>query len=238
MNLRVLAPCALVFLAACSTNGFAAELTERTISVSGEGNAYGVPDMAVLNFSVRSRAETAGAAFKASSRDMNAVIAAFKKAGIEARDLQTADVNLNPVYAQNDRGFQDRARIVAFEGYQTLTVRLRDIETAGEMIDLGVSSGANELQSFALTIDDAQALEDEARVAAVKDARRKAELLAEAAGTKVGEVITINAQSSGYRQPIVATGRMVMAEAVQDEMKVEAGEQQVSVSVQITFALN
>jgi uncharacterized protein YggE len=209
----------------------------RSISVAGQGRVTGTPDMAVLNFSVRNRGKTAGEAFSGSSERMNAVISAFKEAGIEPRDLQTAQVNLNPVYAQNERGYQDRARIVAYEAVQTLTVRLRDIETAGEMIDLGVGSGANELQSFTLTIDETEALEDEARVAAVRDARRKAEMMAEAAGASLGQVMTISAYQGGGRPvPMMASARMASAD-VAEEMSIEAGEQELTVNVQVTFAL-
>lgn len=210
----------------------------RMISVTGEGTVAAVPDIAVLRFSVETRADVAGAAFSESSRLMNAVLAALEAQGIEPRDRQTGQIRLNPIYARDrDNGYQDRSRIVAYEALTTLTVRLRNIEAAGSVIDAAVKAGANGLDSFSLAFDDPQALEAEARVAAVRDAVAKAEAMAEAAGARLGEVLTLSAGGGGgMPRPEPMMRSMVMAEAA-DVPVIEAGEERLRVTVSATFAL-
>ncbi|MEM6747996.1 MAG: SIMPL domain-containing protein [Pseudomonadota bacterium] len=208
----------------------------RSITVQGEGVVTAAPDIAILRFSVRTRGESAGDAFSANSNQMRSVVDVLKDQGIEPRDLQTDQISLSPVYDQNSRGYQDRTRIVAYEAMNSLTVRLRDIETAGAAIDAAVRAGANELQSFRMGFDNPKAMQDEARVAAVKDAKAKAEAMAEAAGASLGDVLTINASSDSSPQPMMMRA-MAMESDMASPAPIEAGEQQVQVRVTAVFEL-
>ncbi|GGY50494.1 SIMPL domain-containing protein [Parvularcula lutaonensis] len=229
----------LATTAACTDDTIIQPVRElRSISVTGEGSVSAVPDLAILSFSVSSRAATAGDAFAAASRQMNSVLSAIKEEGVEARDRQTGQVSLSPVYGRDpERGFQDRTRIVAYEATNSLTVRLRDIESAGEVIDAAVRAGANGLDSFRLGFDDPKALQDQARIAAVQDARRKASDMADAAGAALGEVLTISTTGGGYR-PQAPMMRMQADMAMEQAAPViEAGEQDMRVTVSATFRL-
>ncbi|MEO1656282.1 MAG: SIMPL domain-containing protein [Pseudomonadota bacterium] len=208
----------------------------RSITVQGEGVVSGTPDIALLRFSVRTRGEGAGEAFSANSTQMRQVVDVLKAQGIEPRDLQTDQISLSPVYDQNSRGYQDRSRIVAYEAMNSLTVRLRDIDTAGAAIDAAVRAGANELQSFRMGFDDPKSMQADARVAAVKDAKAKAEAMAEAAGARLGPVLTINASSASSPQPMMMRA-MAMEADMASPAPIEAGEQQVQVRVTAVFEL-
>ncbi|MEO1043134.1 MAG: SIMPL domain-containing protein [Pseudomonadota bacterium] len=208
----------------------------RAITVQGEGIVTGTPDIAILRFSVRTPGEGAAEAFSANSNQMRSVVDVLKAQGIEPRDLQTDQISLSPVYDQNSRGYQDRRRIVAYEATNSLTVRLRDIEAAGAAIDTAVRAGANELQSFRMGFDDPKSMQDEARIAAVKNAKAKAEAMAEAAGARLGPVLTINASSSSSPQPVMMRA-MAMEADMASPAPIEAGEQQVQVRVTAVFEL-
>jgi len=208
----------------------------RTISVTGEATITAVPDVAMLDFSVRTRAVSSNDTFSEATVKMNGVIDALKEQGLEDRDLQTDQIGMNPVYAQTDRGRQDRTRIVAYEAYQSLSVRLRDIDNAGVVIDAAVRAGANGLNSFRMTIDDTKAMQDEARVAAVKDAVAKAKAMAEAAGAELGPVMTLSAHNSG-RQPQMMRASAMSMEADMAGPSLQAGEQTLTMSVSATFKL-
>lgn len=223
-------------LTACNADTiYQAPAPKRTISVTGEGSVSAAPDMAILNFSVRTRGDTASDAFSNASRRMAGVVDALKAEGLEPRDLQTEQIRVNPVYGQNDRGYRDQSVIVGYESYQSLTVRLRAIEMAGGVIDKAVGAGANELGGFSLGFSDPSALSDQIRVAAVEDAVRKARMMAEAAGAELGPVINLSASGSSPRP--VALRAAAMEADFAAAPPVEAGEQQLKMTVSATFSL-
>ncbi|MCQ8186394.1 SIMPL domain-containing protein [Parvularcula maris] len=209
----------------------------RTISVTGEGEVTAVPDMVQLSFSVTTEAENAAEAFRAASKQMNEVLEAVKDAGVAARDRQTGQLSISPVYEQKRTiGSTSRSEIAGYRASNTLMVRLRDVEAAGEVIDQAVGAGANGLDSFSFGFSEPGKLQDEARIKAVEDAMRKAGDMAEAAGAELGPVITLSAhQSYGGPRPIVRTARMEMA--ADAAPVIEAGEQSMSITVNAVFAL-
>ena len=178
-----------------------------TISVTGEGRVEAAPDMATISLGVTTEAATAGAAMAANSDAVRAVIERLKAAGIEDRDIQTSGLSLGPRY---DYGRSDGTppTIVGYTASNMVTVRVRALDTLGSVLDGVVSDGANTLNglSFGIAEDD-EAL-DEARRRAVAEARRKAELYAEAAGVSLGRVLSIS-EPGGYAPPMP----MAMAEA-------------------------
>lgn len=237
--IRTLSLTAALALTAACTNETLLQTTEapRSVAVTGVGEAVGVPDIALLNFSVTARADGSADAFTAATGQMNAVIAALKGEGVAARDLQTNQIGLRPIYDTNERGVRDRTTIVGFEANQGLVVRLRSIEAAGAVIDAAVNAGANGLNSFRMTIDDRAGLTEEARIAAVRDAVATATTLAEAAGASLGEVVSLSTNDRG------ASPRPVMMRAMADESmgagpNIEAGEQVIRVTVNATFELD
>ncbi|NND69598.1 MAG: SIMPL domain-containing protein, partial [Halioglobus sp.] len=117
------------------------------ILVTGQGSAQLKPDMAVLNLTVTREGKTARAALDANSAAMAEVLAAMKKAGIEERDLQTSNFNIQPRYAQSPRqagGERPPPRIVAYTVRNSLSVRVREIGRVGEVLDTSVTLGVNE----------------------------------------------------------------------------------------------
>ena len=141
------------------------------------------PDLALLSLSVMREAKTARAALDANNDAMAAVIAAMKAAGIKDRDLQTAGIQINPRYNYTNKpdGSQE-AELVAYQVTNTLSVRVRDIDKTGEILDKAVSLGVNQGGGISFTNDNPAATITEARKKAVADAMAKAKTLAEAAG--------------------------------------------------------
>jgi uncharacterized protein len=165
----------------------------RTISVTGTGNTEVAPDMATLMIGVTTQADTAAAALTANSAATEAVIARLTAAGIEPRDLQTSNLYINP----NFTGYDSLTPTIS--GYiasNLLTVRVRKIETTGDVLDASVADGANTLNGLTFGLANPEPAYNEARKEAVSDARAKAELLAEAAGVKLGAVLSISDMGS------------------------------------------
>lgn len=207
------------------------------IVVTGEGDAAMRPDMALLSLGVMREAATAREALSANNDAMAAVIAAMKAAGIAARDLQTAGLRIDPRYTYTNKpdGSQE-AELVAYQVTNMLSVRVRELDKVGEVIDRAVSLGVNQGGSIAFTNDDPDAALAEARKRAVADARGKAETLAEASGVALGRVIEISEQSfQAPPQPFMA--KALAREAADASVPIEAGENAYTVTVTMTWEL-
>jgi uncharacterized protein YggE len=232
-TIMTLALAAAVALPAASAE--AQQLPPPRIIVMGEGQAAIPPDMALLSLSVMREARTAREALSANNEAMAAVIAAMKEFGIADRDLQTAGVQINPRYNYTNKpdGTQT-AELAAYQVTNTLSVRIRDLDKTGEILDKSVSLGVNQGGGVFFANDDPSAVITEARKKAVADAVAKARTLAEAAGVGLGKVIEINDQAfAPPPMPIEAKAFDAAAPAV----PIQAGENSYRVQVSVTFEL-
>ncbi|SEO79140.1 hypothetical protein SAMN04490248_11283 [Salinihabitans flavidus] len=180
----------------------------RQIVVEGEGVVDSASDMAVIEMGVRHEAETARAAMDRVNEDAGAVLSRLAAMGIAARDLQTRDITLSPVWDQGEDGRRDPARVVGFAASNRILVRVRDLDALGAVLDQVVSDGANQFGGLSFTVQEPGPLMDAARRAAVSDARAKAELLAEAAGVTLGSLISLSESGSPPPRPMMARAEM------------------------------
>ncbi len=209
------------------------------IVVTGKGEAAVAPDMAIVNLAVLREAETAREALDENNKAMADVIAAMKEARIEDRDLQTAGLSINPRYVYpNDGNSEEQPRIVAYEVTNNLTVRVRDLDKVGEILDQSVTLGVNQGGSIAFVNDDPSAATAEARKSAVEDAMGRARTLAESAGVELGDVIQISEQNAQPPMPYPQPQMMRMAaDSAGAAVPVQAGENSYVVHVNVTFAI-
>lgn len=214
------------------------EPTPRII-VSGEGTAEIAPDMAVITLSVVREAETAREALDANSTAMADVLAAMQAEGIEDRDLQTSNFSIEPkvVYPKNySDSDREPPRIVGYTVRNSLTVRIRDLDKLGTILDKSVTLGVNQGGNIAFTNDDPSQAIEEARVKAMQEAIAKAKTLTGTAGVGLGKVLEISENS--YRPQPVPLARAKIAMAAESApVPVAAGENSYSVTVNVTFAL-
>ncbi|TIN36990.1 MAG: SIMPL domain-containing protein, partial [Mesorhizobium sp.] len=203
--------------------------------VTGEGEATAAPDLALLTLSVMREAKTARAALDANNDAMASVIAAMKSAGIKERDLQTAGIQISPRYNFTNKpdGSQE-AELIAYQVTNTLSVRIRDIDKTGEILDRTVSLGVNQGGGISFSNEDPTATVTEARKKAVADAMAKARTLAEAAGVSIGRVLEITDQNVAP-PPIPMTAKAF--DAARESVPVQAGENSYTVQVTVTFEL-
>ncbi|MEN0000077.1 MAG: SIMPL domain-containing protein [Pseudomonadota bacterium] len=214
-----------------------AEPTPRII-VSGTGTADIAPDMAVLTLSVLRQAETARAALDANNQAMAAVLDAMRAEGIEDRDLQTANFRINPRFERPSSSNSQRRDpvIIGYDVYNTLTVRVRDLDSLGAVIDRSVTLGANSGGNIQFTNDDPSAAIEQARIKAMQEALRKAETLSSTAGVGLGPILQISEQSSQPRP--VPFARAEMAVVADAAVPIATGENSYSVTVNVTIALD
>jgi len=208
-----------------------------TLTLTGTGEIFAKPDMAMVTSGVVTEAETAREALDANNAAIAAVIAAIKDAGIEAKDIQTSGFSVQPRYRYPKKSDDDEApRIVGYRVSNAVTIRVRDLDALGGVLDQAVTVGANSISGIDFIVSDADKRLDEARAIAMKDAMRKAQIYADAAGVTLTRVLSIN-EAGGYRPVPRKMAAMAMrAEAVAD-VAVEAGEQALSVEVNVTWEI-
>jgi uncharacterized protein YggE len=215
------------------TGQLMAEEMQRSISVTGEGKAVAKPDMATIHTGVVSQAATAKEALAANSKAMEAVLAELKKRGIAAEDVQTSQFSVQPTYKQDER----RRTAPEIAGYQVtnqVRVRVRKLDRIGEVLDGLVEAGSNQLSGITFGLNEPRSVLDTARIEAIGDARRRAELYAKAAGVRVGKVQRINEQNVRFPQPVAMARNYAMAA---EAVPVAAGEEEFHVTIDVTFTL-
>lgn len=201
-----------------------------TLTVTGEGRVEVAPDMARITLGLRAREATAEGALAAAAGQARAVLERLGAAGVAAEDLQTVAIRLDPVmvYAENAA-----PRIEGYEAGTTLAVRVRRLEGLGALLDLAVAGGAAEVGGIVFEVAEPQPLEDRARAEAVADARRRAGVIAQAAGLALGPVVEIT-EGAATAAPGVPMLRFAEAAG----MPVAPGQIAIGATVRIVFALS
>ncbi|MEQ8269141.1 MAG: SIMPL domain-containing protein [Parvibaculum sp.] len=237
--LALIAAMALFLGSALATPAHAQEADEpRTITISGEGEATAVPDIAYIDTGVVTEGATAAEALAANTKAMAAVFKGLEDAGIEKRDMQTSQFSVYPVYEQMRP--EDRPQTPKIGGYRVqnqLTVKVRDLDALGGILDKVVTLGSNQLSGIRFAIDKPEPLLDDARKKAVEDALRKAKLYAGAAGVALGQIMSIT--ESGGGMPPQPMYMKAMGEMARDSsVPMAAGEQTVSASVTLVIKID
>lgn len=196
----------------------------HSITVSGNGAVGVTPNQAVFTFGVSTQGKTAAQALAANSSATQKVIDALKGAGISSDSLQTASVSLSPLTSNQGDA------IIGYTASNSVTVTIAGIGKAGAIVDVAVNAGANQVDGPNLTVSDQSALYDRALKAAVADARSKAQVLADASGLHVGAVSSVEEDSGSSPVPFDSTKAAPAA-----GVPIEAGTQQVTASVTVTF---
>lgn len=223
------------FVIAASLPAAAQDKTMPTISVVGEGLATVRSDMAVVSVGVVSQAPRAGDALAQNSKLMTEVVAAVKGAGIEARDIETSQISLRPQYSYPGQGSREAPKLVGYEANNTVSIRVRAFDKLGGLLDRLVTSGANQIRGVELTLAEPGPLRDQARAAAMKDAIRKAQLLADAAGVRIVRLFSASEEVSDPPRPLMRMSADAAAQRA--PVPIEAGEQEIRGRVSAMFEI-
>ena len=207
----------------------AADSLPPAISVTGEATVSVPPDLAEVEAGVTSDAKTAREASETNNATMGKLLQALKAAGIDARDIQTSRLSLQPQNAPNRTG---SAAIIGYRASNRVTVRLHDVSKVAGTIDMLVGAGANDIGGINFMVSQASKLLDDARTQAVADARRKAEIYAKAAGVTLGAPLVISEGGSPGPMPFrKMMGGMAAATPVAQ------GEETLQVTVNVSWAI-
>jgi uncharacterized protein YggE len=198
-----------------------------TLNLAAYGEVNAQPDMATINLGVSTEGKTAAEAMAANAARMSQVMAALKKAGIAAKDIQTSGLNLSPqyVYEQNQP-----PRLTGYQAANQVTVTVHDLTKLGAAVDATVNAGANQVNGISFGLNDPTAAENAAREEAVKALRAKADLYAGATSHRIGRLVSLS-EGGGYavQPPVPMMALAAKREAM--DTSVSPGELRVRIDV-------
>lgn len=220
----------------------------NTISVTGMGEVFAVPDRATFSVTVREEAKEVADAQEKATEKSNAIIAYLKSAGVEEKDIKTVSYNVNPKY-EYSQGVctqyscpPSKQTLVGFEVYQMLEVKVQDPKKAGELLSGVGGKGASEVSGLSFTIEDEDQLKADAREEAIADAEAKADELADQLGVKIIRVVGFYEDSGGYQPYAYGKGGIAM-DAVSERSvaapapQLPTGENKIVSNVNITYEI-
>ncbi len=204
----------------------------QEISVSGSGKIYAKPDVAVVVLGVEDRNVKISNIVQGSTDKMNKIITDVKELGVEEKDIQTTQYSITPEYNWTERG----GRI--FVGYvitQQITVKIRDFDKIGSILDKATADGANSIGDLQFTIDDMEVVRAEAREKAIAEAKTKASTLAKQVGIKLVKITNIFEGYASYPQPMYDKGAGVMMESASVAPEIQPGQMEINSTVTLTY---
>ncbi|MEP4050886.1 MAG: SIMPL domain-containing protein [Litorimonas sp.] len=208
--------------------------SQPTLNVSATGYANAAPDRATVSAGVVQQGTTAREAMMGNATLMTAVFDELEAAGIPKSDITTSQLSLQPQYDYRNR---NKPTIKGYEARNTVTVKSDDIEQVGPMLDALVRAGVNNINQVKFSVKEPKSAMDKARKDAIREAKEKAEGMAEAAGVELGPLLSINESNRGGYTPqpvMMRASAMEMSDAV---TPISAGEQTMSVSVNLSYGI-
>jgi len=208
------------------------------ISISGEGKVVAVPDIATISLGLETEKKDVAQAQQENTDKINALIKDLKDFDIEEKDIKTSSYNIYPSYDWT----QDEGR--KLKGYivnQNVEVKIRDLKNISNVLNLASKYNLNQVGGLSFTIDEIESVRQEARLKALEQAKEKAEALADAAGVKLGKIVSFSESTNDYAYPM--RDMMVKAEAyglggAEEAMPdIEAGSQEVIIYVTVEYEI-
>ena len=206
------------------------------IWVNGMGDVTAIPDMAIVSLGVEVEEDTVQAAMDKAAAAMDSVVAVLRANGVAEKDIQTQWFNIYPVRNWTER----EGTIVGFQVTNTVSVKVREVDTIGSIMDAVAKAGGDliRINGLSFTVDDPSKYYTEARAEAVADATEKAQQLADLAGVQLGAPFYIS-EGGGYNPtPIYMDNAMKSYEGSSvPTTPINPGETEIILTVQMSFTI-
>jgi uncharacterized protein YggE len=218
--------------AAPTTTSDSGSSAMNTISVTGTGKVSGVPDTLVVNLGVSVVRPSIDAATGDAADLAQGLIDALTSHGVAEKDIQTTNYSISPEYDYR----ADTQKLIGYRVTNTVSAKIRNLDKAGETIDAATAAGGSDVvvQGISFDIESNEDLVVSAREAAWNDAMAKATQLADLAGLNLGKAVSIQETTTPSGPPIPYAAADSAGGA---STPIQPGEQQVSVVIQVEFAI-
>jgi uncharacterized protein YggE len=208
--------------------------SDTGIAVSGTGKVSVKPDIATSSIGIQVTGSSLSDATSQANTKMAAVISQVKSMGVADKDIQTTNFNVQPITDQSKPG-GGTGKITGYQINNQVNVTVRKIDDLGKILDAAVGAGANSIYGVSFSVDNPTPFQQQARAAAVKDAMDKAGQLAKAGGVTLGKIVWIS-EGTVSPQPFFRAAAAPLGLGG-GSVPVETGEMDVTVSVDVRFAL-
>ncbi len=217
------------------------------ITVTGEGEAFAVPDVATFNYSVTEEGKTVKEAQDKATTKTNAALDFVKKSGVEEKDVKTVAYNVNPKYEYQTKSClpgtycaPGKEVQTGFQVSQTIEVKVRDTTKAGDILTGVGALNVQNVSGLNYTVDDETKVQQDARAKAIADAKVKAEQLAKDLGVKIVRIKTFQESNNGF--PIFYAETASVRNQAMDAKggavpSLPTGENKVTSNVTITYEI-
>ncbi len=220
----------------------------NTVTVSGQGEVFSIPDLATFSFAVSADADTVNVAQETVTKKMDTIVAALKNMGIEEKDIKTSDYSVWPKYTYSSQPCSpsycppSEQKQNGYTARHSVSVKVRKTDDAGKALSLVGDNGATDISSITFTVDDPDKLTEEARALAIEDARTKANVLSDDLGVRLVRVISFSDSSDGgvmpfYREAAYGMGGDTAVAQKAPTPSLPTGENKISVTVNITYEI-
>ncbi len=203
-----------------------------TFNVTGIGKATVTPDITVVNAGVTTSGDSVSQVQQNLNKNIAGVSDAIKKLGVDAKDIQTTNYTISPMY-----DFQQGQRIKGYQANTNLTIKIRAMEKTNSVIDAATANGANMIGGISFEVADETKAQNEARAKAVEEARKKAEDAARIAGFKLGRIINYSENFGNGMRPVPMYAKADAASGVGVPTQVEPGSNEVQVQVTLSYEI-
>lgn len=222
---------------------------ERVFTVSGEGKIVAIPDIAQLSIGVLTEGgKNLTELQKQNTEKMNRIISYLKEQGIDQKDIKTQSYNISPRYQSPPcpvilQTYPEIIRpcppgsleIIGYSISQTVSVKVRDLSKAGDILAGAVERGANNVFGPNFTVDNPISLQNQAREEAIKQAREKAKSMAKAGNFRLGKLISIQ---EGFSGPIpLFEGKVDGRGGIGSAPAIEPGSQDIVINITLTYEI-
>src|SRR6266536_5054416 len=201
------------------------------VVVTGEGSISVAPDVVQIRSGVSTRGKTVREAAETNSKTMAAILTALTESGIPQKDVRTAQLSIQPVYAAQEPGKEQK--LVGYSVANHVSAKIKHVEKLGDVLDRLIAAGATEVWNVEFLVSEPSKALDQAREAAIADARRKAEVYAHASGIQLGRVEWIS-EDSGFAPPVPTRAQGASA-AMAAPVPIASGEDTLRVRVTVGF---
>lgn len=208
---------------------------EHTVTVSSSGVVSVAPDVADVVIGVMAQKLTVADAQSAAATSMTSVIAAVKKAGVDAKDIVTVNISLNPAYDYGTNGANPK--LVGYQFANTIRVTVRDISKVAAVVDDSMAAGATTMNGITFRVGEPKAAQSQARALAMAAARANADALAQAAGVSVKGVASITETSSQPTPVYFGASAMGATKAQSVSTPIQTGTTDITIQVTVTYLI-
>jgi len=215
-------------------------------TVTGEGKGVIVPDTAQFTFTVLTEGGTDPAKMQQdNTKKVNVIIQYLKDQGIADKDIKTENYNINPQYSYTTMpcrsdGACPPPKINGYSVSQSVSVETKDFKLAGELLSGVVAKGANQVYGIQFTAENKDAIENEARMQAMKQATDKAKAMAKSGGFRLGRLLSVDEYAPGGIVPMYGMGggdTAVSSKATPEPVDVQPGSQDITVNVTLRYEI-